>query len=175
MSGETITLIWLVAGLLLCASELVAPAFITVFLGVSAIAVAALRAIGLLEGFPASFAVWLISSFVMILALRRLAVKWFPAQRNKASVDETASDFGQEVEVLADIDENHSEGRVRYQGTTWPATTPQGRIPKGKKARIVYRENLSWVVEAVDDGPLELEAGSEARVPVGADAEREVH
>ena len=41
-------------------------------------------------------------------------------------------------------------GRISYQGTTWPAVSPEGEIPAGGQARIISRHNIMWIVEPVD-------------------------
>lgn len=64
--------------------------------------------------------------------------------------DEDRDAVGSIVETLSPVRcEDHS-GRIRFQGSTWPATAVAEDIPAGQKARIVYRENLAWVIESYD-------------------------
>ena len=173
MSPETITLIWLIAGLLLCGSELFVPALISLFLGVGALGVAGLRWLGLIESLPASFAVWILSSTIMVFALRRIARRLIKSESQRANVDEQSAEFGQVVEILSEVTESGESGRIRFLGTTWSAVTTEGALKEGDQARIVYRDNLRYVIEAV---PVvkELEAEMVERVPEHVDAEHEV-
>ena len=160
-----ITLIWLIAGLLLCASEAVVPGLITIFLGLGALGVAGLRWLGLIESLPVSFLVWLASSTALIFALRRTMVRWISPDSSKADIDEARAEFGQRVEVLTDVSDSDEGGRIRFQGTSWPAKTAEGTLKKGALARIVYRENTTYIIEAVDEGRLLEEQNVAARVP----------
>ena len=38
-------------------------------------------------------------------------------------------------------------GRVRYRDATWEANCHDHTIEAGRKATLVYRDNLVWVVE----------------------------
>lgn len=159
MDGDVITLIWLAVGLLLIAFELFMPGLVVVFAGLGALAVAILRYVGVVEGLPASFITWLVSSVVMVLAFRSTLRKWFPAEESTKVENEDLDAFGKVVDVLEEVTESSSGapavGRVRFGGTTWAAVTAEGTIPKGAKAKLVYRDNLAWVVEpvpALDEG-----------------------
>ena len=55
-----------------------------------------------------------------------------------------------EVEVVETVYTDNLEGRIRFQGTTWAATSMDRTIPAGAKARLAYRENTSWVIESVE-------------------------
>jgi inner membrane protein len=154
---EVITLIWFAVGLLLVASEFLVPGLVVIFAGLGALAVALLRFIGVIEGLPASFATWLVASVLMVVALRGTLKRYFPPESWQKQGDEDIDAFGHLVEVTEDVSEVGAfpvTGRVRFQGTTWPASTPEGTIKKGQQARLVYRDNLAWVVEPMDQlGP----------------------
>ncbi len=162
MDSDVITLIWLAVGLLLIAFELFVPGLVVVFAGLGALAVAILRFVGVIEGLPASFIAWLISSVVMVLALRSSLKRWFPAEESRHVENEDLDAFGKVVDVLEEVSESGAglevKGRVRFGGTTWPAVTPEGSIPKGAKAKLVYRDSLAWVVEPLR----ELDEGERA-------------
>lgn len=155
MSPETITWIWLGAGAALLASELVVPGLLVGFLGASAIVVAGLRWIGLLETFGVSFAAWLAVSTVSILTLRSTLQRWSGAEHEVHSTDEDLDAFGQVAEVISEIGAE-AVGRIRFRGSTWPARSLHGTLPPGTEVRIVDREGLEWIVEPVS--PLGLEA-----------------
>jgi membrane protein implicated in regulation of membrane protease activity len=166
VDADVITLIWIAVGLLFIAIELFVPGLVVVFMGLGALAVALLRWIGVVEGLPASFITWLISSVVMVVSLRGTLRKWFPPEESHKVDDEDVRGFGQLVEVLEDIvpaddDSDKPAGRVRFEGTSWPAATTEGVIKKGQRARLVYRQDLAWIVEPVG----ELTEGDGVRVP----------
>lgn len=165
MDSEIITWLWLGFGLLLIAAELFTPGLVTVFMGLSALGVAILRWVGAIEGLPASFMTWAIGSLVMVLTMRKAALKWFPADKSKANIDEDLEAYGKVVKVESDIVEGSTDGRIRFQGTSWAATCNDGRIAAGQQARIVFRDNLVWVVEPVDDDARLLEGPSGVKVP----------
>jgi hypothetical protein len=64
--------------------------------------------------------------------------------------------MGQTVTVVEPVDDE-SAGRIRFRGATWDARTTEGRLPKGAEARILYRDNLTWIVEPVDHAALDEE------------------
>jgi inner membrane protein len=145
--ADIITWIWLIAGLLLIATELFIPGLVVCFLGLGAIVVAALRWLGLISGIVPSFAVWFITSIVSLLSLRHFLLRWVPSESSYTSSDEDLDAVGSIVEVVQTVSESE-QGRIRYAGTTWPATTRHGTLLPGQKARLLYRDNLVWVVES---------------------------
>jgi inner membrane protein len=176
MDPEIITYIWFAIGLLLCAAEFLLPGLVVVFMGLASIAVGILRWVGLVEGLPESFFTWMITSVLMVLVFRKAAMKWFPAESQDDRFNEDADAFGKLVDVIDEIHEGHNRGRIRFQGTSWPATCVNGSIPAGQKARIVYRNNLDWVVEAADaETPHALEAPKAKPVPENVGAVKQEH
>lgn len=167
MDPVIITWLWLVAGLLLIGGEVVLPGLVSIFLGIAAVLVAGLRFLGLVESLPASLGLWMVSSVALVLVFRNLAKKWLPNETSRENIDERTENYGKIVDVLADIDEESSEGRIRFQGTEWAARSVEGTLKKGDKARIVYNENLLWIVEAVEEVK-ELEADGREAVTVPA-------
>lgn len=159
MTSETITWIWLAAGGALALLELLVPGLVIVFLGIAAVLVAGLRFAGVIEDLVASIALWMALSVLLVLTLRRIAVRWFPGDTRRDPGDEELDSYGQVVEVVEDCGPDEPTGRVRYQGTSWPALTLEGTIPKGHRARLLYRHNIAWMVELVppDEDPRAIE------------------
>lgn len=150
-----ITLVWLIVGLVLIVGEAVIPGLVAVFLGVAAVLVAGLRYVGLIDGLIASVFAWMGLSVGLTLSLRGFARRLLPAEISRGQINEQISALGALVDVLVDVREDETSGRIRYQGTTWPATSTVGIIPKGARARLIARENLAWIVEplgALDEG-----------------------
>jgi len=167
MTPEAITWIWLIAGVGLFASELFIPGLITGFFGLGAISVAALRWLGIVSGVTESFVAWFGISIVLLVTLRQVALKWFPSERSFVITDEDVAAVGTIVDVIQEIHPSESGGRIRFSGTTWPAVSKEGVLLAGTKARLLYRDNLVWVVEpysefgnAISSAELEIEKPS---------------
>jgi membrane protein implicated in regulation of membrane protease activity len=69
---------------------------------------------------------------------------------DRTDVDVDRDAMGQIVEVMEDICEEHDNGRIRFQGTTWKARSTGAVLPKGSRAQLVLRDKTVWVVEAVE-------------------------
>ena len=173
MDADLVTLLWLAAGLLLMATELFVPGLVVVFLGISAVAVAILRWVGLVSDLPLSFLVWMVTSILMVVGLRGVVRRWFPPDESKGETDEELAAFGSIVDVMEDCHEASEEsaiGRIRFQGSTWPAVTASGIVKRGQRAKLVYRQNLTWVVEPIEAPELEAAAGE--KVPAASDVDK---
>jgi inner membrane protein len=147
-SPETFTWVFLLGGALLALAELIVPGLVVVFLGSSGMVVGALMWLGVVVSLPVAFAVWVILSVLLILVLRRTLLRFFPAESAFTPFDADAVAFGTTVEVVEEIPQG-GQGRIRHQGTTWPAVSRGNHIPAGTRVKLVYRDNLAWVVEPV--------------------------
>jgi inner membrane protein len=146
--SETITWIFLIGGILLIATELFIPGLVVCFLGAAGIIVAVLRWLGFFPGLVQSFTVWFITSIVLLLGLRHLLLRWIPSESTYSYSDEDVSAIGSVVDVVQTISDSNQHGRIRYAGTTWPAISKHGTLLAGEKAKLLYRDNLIWVVES---------------------------
>ena len=153
---------WLAAGAVLMASEVALPGLIAVFLGLAAVTVAAGRWFGLWGSPMGSLTAWFVWSILYLAVLRTLALRWLPGESTVQPTDEDAAAYGQIVDVVTAVNAANPEGRIRFQGSSWPAISLQGDIPAGRKARLLSRDNLAWVVEAVDELEATFEQGSRA-------------
>lgn len=158
---DTITWAWLIAGIVLLVTELFLPGLVVSFLGLAAILVACFRWLGFLSGWIDSFGAWFITSIVLLMGVRTLVLRWFPGESSYQATDEDLEAIGSVVEVVDTIEGRDQEGgRIRYMGTSWPAKTKgEFPIPAGKKAKLLYRENLIWVVEPYVE--LEIDSSKE--------------
>lgn len=101
------TMVWLVAGAILCLVELILPtAFIAFVMGLSAIAVAAVSTV-----LPLSLQIflWIVLSVLLVVLSRRLV-------KRKAALRLDAT----EAEALTEILPGKN-GRVLYEGNSWAA------------------------------------------------------
>ncbi|MDR0966998.1 MAG: NfeD family protein [Myxococcales bacterium] len=186
MDSSIITYIWLFAGIALAVSEIFLPGFIVIFLGVAAMLVAGLRGLGIVESLLPSLLIWAGLSTLLIAGVGRALRKRIPAERTVAIADEDAALFGHVVDVVDAIQPGKAGGRIRLQGTTWDARTAgKEPLPAGSQARLVDRDNLSWIVEPilpshVFSAPVELsapttESGPERTDGLGAGAARQAN
>ncbi len=176
MSGDWMTLAWLIGGGLLLLAELVLPGLVALFLGLAAIMVAGLRWLGLVDSLPAALASWMALSVALTLGLRRWMVRLMPGERRRNLTDEGVQALGTIVEVIEAVSENHTRGRIRYQGTTWPAQSTHGELPRGAKAQLVVRREMVWWVEPLptlgDGQSLTLDDELALGEPVGSSKQK---
>lgn len=154
MDPQTLTLLWLIAGVALIVAEVVLPGAILGFLGAAAVLVAGARWAGLLDGVGESFAAWLVLSLALTLGLRRFVARWSRGERSVQSTSEDADAFGKIAVVSTAIVPGEASGRIRYGGTTWPARTLSGTLEPGTEVRILDRDNVSWIVEPASNLPI---------------------
>lgn len=155
MDIDTLIWLWLIGGGVLMASEIVIPGMITFFLGLSALIVALGYKLGFLENIIPGFTTWFIVSLFCVFFLRQFATKALPGDFKFKELDEDFEAFGQVVDVIEDVSVSHSNGRIRFRGTSWQATTSVKLIPAGAKAKIVTRDNLVWIVEPFEKALLD--------------------
>ncbi len=150
MSIEQTLLIWIIGGVLLIFAEILVPGLIIIFFGVSALVIALFIWIGLIHSLAFAIGLWLFMSLVLVLLFRKVAHKIFPSESSYRFVEDDVGAIGSEVQVVSDIDDTTFNGRVEYAGTTWQARAKEGSIPAGSRARLLYRDNIHWVVESVE-------------------------
>lgn len=151
MDSGTLFWIFLVAGGLLAASELIVPGMVTIFLGIAAVLVALGYKTGILEGIISGVASWIVISLFSVFFIREMVVKLLPGDATFKNVDEDVDAYGSIVEVVEDVKMEDDSGRIKFRGTTWQATSNAKLIPAGSKARIVTRDNLVWIIETYED------------------------
>jgi membrane protein implicated in regulation of membrane protease activity len=143
-------------GVLLVLLETAIPGGVAGFLGLGGLVVAGLRAVGLLLDPWTALLTWIFLSVGMTIALRPLAMRYVRGETSLDLTNEDAEAMGQTVRVVQEVGEEQT-GRIRYRGAEWDARTVEGRLPEGAEARLLYRDNLTWIVEAADDSDLDLE------------------
>lgn len=143
--------LWLVGGIILMLLELLVPGGIVFFLGFSAALVGLLFLLGVMHSPVSAFVAWFISSLVLLIGFRGLMQRFAPATLEKSNTDEDFDAYNHIVEVAETIPPQ-GEGRIHFRGTTWRARNYAGDQPlaQGSQARLIFRENLVWIVEAVD-------------------------
>jgi len=143
-------------GLLLMLLETAVPGGVAGFLGIGGLAVAGLRALGLLMNPWTAVITWVFLSVGLTIALRPIAMRFVQGDISLAFTDEDAEAMGERVTVLDTVRPDEA-GRIRFRGSGWDARSVEGTLPEGATARLLYRDNLTWVVEAADDADLDYE------------------
>lgn len=64
--------------------------------------------------------------------------------------DEALDIYGTIVKVVSTVGPEHSDGRIELHGSTWKATSISEVLPPGARAKVIFRENIVWVVERYD-------------------------
>lgn len=139
---------WLILGLVLILAEIILPGGIAFFIGLGATFVAGLYFLGLIADPLTGFTVWFLLSITFLFTLKGLVDKFLPNTETRGNTDEDLDAFGTEVEVLSPVS-FASEGRVRYQGTSWPAKSrrEETRFTEGDKAVLIFRDNMTWLID----------------------------
>jgi len=151
MDAETITMIFFIGGLILMIIETIIPGGVSFFLGVSGLIVGLLRWLGIMTDTATSVITWLATSVALILIMRPLLMKYWGGESSYKLADEDVEAMDQIVEVIEPVNADDHSGRIRFQGISWQAQTLEGQIPAGSKAKIRYRDNVTWIVEPVDE------------------------
>ena len=143
-------------GLALMLLETLVPGGIAFFLGVGGLVVGGVRMLGLLGDPMTAVIAWVFLSAGLTIALRPLMLRFVQGEISLGMTDEDAEAMGQTVKVLEAVGPE-DPGRIRFRGAAWDARTLEGRLPEGAEAQLLYRDNLTWVVEPADHADLDAE------------------
>ena len=138
MPMPSYTLIWLLAGSVLCLIELFLPsAFVQFMMGISAFIVALLSFVGL-GNLWLQVAAWLLLSTALILLSRR----FLQPRRRKSKMQDTVV-----AETLTEIPAGET-GRVLYDGNSWRAQCDdeQLSVAPNQRVYVVRREGTTLIV-----------------------------
>lgn len=151
MQDYDLFLIWLIGGLVLMILELLIPGGIVFFLGLGATVVSLLLYFDIIDGWLQAFTAWFIGSMALLFGLRGLVQRLIPAQVERSKTDEDLAAYDHPARVTQRIPAGGA-GRVEFRGSQWQARNHRDDqdLEIGTQVRLVFRENLTWVVEAVD-------------------------
>ncbi|HEX7027864.1 MAG TPA: NfeD family protein [Gammaproteobacteria bacterium] len=151
MAGSDLFLIWFIGGVVLMVLEFVLPGGIVFFLGLGATLVALLLHLGLIDGWVQAFTTWFIGSLALLFGLRGVVQKIIPAQVERGGTDEDLDAYNK-VATVAERIPADGVGRISFRGSTWAARNYHGDrdLEPGTDVRIIFRDNLEWMVEAVE-------------------------
>ncbi|MCF4965914.1 NfeD family protein [Nostoc sp. CMAA1605] len=131
------TLIWLMAGAVLCLTELFLPsAFVAFMMGISALIVALLSQFGL--ALWMQVVAWLLISSLLVVLSRR----FLQPRRRKSKIQDAVT-----AETLTEIPAGKT-GRVLYEGNSWRALCDDEKIAiaSHEKVYVVRREGTTLIV-----------------------------
>ncbi len=131
------TLLWLMAGVLLCLMEFIFPtAFVEFTMGISAVLVALLSLV--VPQLGLQVAAWMGLSLLFVAVSRRFLV---PRQRSTLLLDDTRG------ETLTAIAPGRT-GRILYEGSSWQARCDDEglAIPAQQSVYVLRREGNTLIV-----------------------------
>ncbi|MEC4803109.1 MAG: NfeD family protein [Jaaginema sp. PMC 1079.18] len=131
------TLLWAIAGAILCLMELFIPtAFIEFTMGISALLVAVISLF--VPSFSLQMAIWLVLSVLLVIASRR----FFSPKRSFATLGDDT-----EGRTLTAIEPGET-GRVLYEGNSWAArcSDETESLDPQEKVYIVGRQGNTLIV-----------------------------
>ncbi|MBD2772416.1 NfeD family protein [Iningainema tapete] len=130
------TLIWFIAGLVLCCTEIFLPtAFIALLMGISALVVALLSSIVMFVWLQV--VIWLLLSGALVLLSRRFVTK---VKRKSKTYDATIAETMTEIPV-------GKTGRVLYEGNSWLARCDvEIAIPEHQRVYVIRREGTTLII-----------------------------
>lgn len=167
-----LTWAFVVGGVALMLIETVVPGGIAFFLGVGGVVVGGVRALGLLADPMTAAVTWIFLSTGLTIALRPLMLRFAQGDTSLAMTNEDAEAMGETVAVVEAVGPD-DPGRIRFRGATWEARTLESTLPEGAEAQLLYRDNLTWVVEPADHADLDAELSEAIGSDVSAgDADR---
>lgn len=141
----TPSLIWIILGLFLILSELVATSIVAVFIGLGALATGCLLYLGLITSPTLQFLVFGGVSLLTLLVARRRLKSYFVGDtlsKNKHS-NFLQQAVGQRVKVVANFEQG--TGRVELNGVQWTAYSEEA-LNSGDAAWIIYNEGIELYV-----------------------------
>ena len=141
--------IWLWSGIILLVGEFILPGLVVMFLGMGSLTVALAIHLNYINGITEQLITFFVSSTIYLLTLRFLVIRLVPTDTNKANVDEDAEVYGLIVEVAQTIPVG-GLGRINHSDSSWQAkSNSEVEITESSKVKIIGRENITWIVEAI--------------------------
>lgn len=142
-----IATLWIIAGIVLILTELLATSIVAVFFGVAAIVVGLLLHFGLIESYSVQFMVFGVLSLALLLAVRGHFKRWFVGYTadNNEQPSRFSEDIGSRVTVHADF--THGAGRVILNGVQWDAES-HDNLKAGDVAWVVANHGIKLTVSA---------------------------
>lgn len=142
-----IATLWIVIGIVLILSELLATSVVAVFLGIAAIVVGLLLHFGLIESYSMQFLIFGVVSLVLLFGVRGHFKRWFVGYTADSSEQPSrfSEDIGSRVTVHSDFIQG--AGRVVLNGVQWDAESAD-LLKAGDIAWVVANHGIKLIVTA---------------------------
>lgn len=147
MGFNTPSLLWFLAGIVLFLLELSVPGFVLFFFAAGAWLTSAVTLMLDLT-LNSQILIFIISSVLSLLVLRRFVKKAFAGSKDAAGEDNVFAEAGMKVEVVSDI-KPPAEGKVKYSGTNWRAAADV-EISAGEIVEVVRQDGLLIMVKKIE-------------------------
>ena len=147
--GISMNIIWFMAGIVFIFFEFIIPGLVIAFFGVGAIITAILTTI-IEVSIEVQVLTFSITSILSIILLRKYFTKIFAGKEFNAEDNENFNiEIGKIIPVVELIEPNVIGGKVKYQGTLWPAKSDK-TISPGDSVEIIGRENITLIVRKIE-------------------------
>jgi len=138
--------IWLVFGIVLILTELMATSVIMVFFGAGALIVAALTLAGVTTSISAQVGVFAISSLALLLLARKHLRKVFVGKYGTSAAQNNSSFVGMTTRI-SDVTE-YGDMKVVVNGASWKALH-EAPLPVGTPVRVTAVEGIAMRVAPI--------------------------
>jgi membrane protein implicated in regulation of membrane protease activity len=143
-------IVWAIVGVILFFIEFLIPGLVIAFFGAGSIITALTTWIGLTPSLGLQLLVFMVSSVLLLVLLRKMVKRTFLGKQKGVEVDRNFNlEIGKIVPVIEYIQPGEVGGKVRHQGSNWHARASEP-IPPGESVRIVGCENITLIVEKVE-------------------------
>jgi membrane protein implicated in regulation of membrane protease activity len=141
--------IWTILGLFFIFIEFFIPGLVIAFFGIGALVTALTTWIGITPSLSLQLIVFIVSSILSLILLRRLLKRTFLGKEQEETFDRNFNiEIGKIIPVIEFIQPGEVGGKVRYQGANWSATASEPIAP-GESVEIVGIDGLTLIVEKV--------------------------
>lgn len=144
----SIATIWIIFGVVLILSELMATSIVAVFLGLAAIVVGILLQLGWIESASAQYTIFGVVSLILLFSARGHFKRWFVGYTADSTEQRSqlSKDIGNRVTVIADF--HQGTGRVLLNGVQWDAQSVD-TLKTGDVAWVITNEGIHLTVSAL--------------------------
>ena len=141
----TTALIWIILGIVLILSELLATSIVAVFIGIGALVTGILLHLGVIESVTTQYLIFGTVSLASLLVARKKLKTWFVGFTNDENEQQLRfqQDLGERVTVSRDFE--NGAGRVVLNGVQWDAES-DSPLHKGDVAWVVKNDGIKLTV-----------------------------
>jgi inner membrane protein len=149
LSGISPEILWTLMGIAFVFVEFIIPGFVIAFFGAGALITALTTWIGVTPGLSGQLIVFMVSSILLLLLLRKFMKKTFLGNSKQLDTNRIVNiEIGRIVPVIEFIQPGEVGGKVRFQGTNWSARAKESVAP-GESVKITGCDNLTLLVEKI--------------------------